>query len=558
MVRRFVVVGVVAPALSVLAAAGPAPAASPAAERTCRGLTATVVGTPGDDVLTGTRGADVVVGLRGDDTLVGLAGDDVLCGGGGADDLAGGHGADRLYGGRDAHEERRRRTVVAGDLLEGGPGDDHLSTGLQQWEGRLWVLRGNIISFRHSARAVTVDLRARTAVGEGSDVVVRGPSLDVVGSAHDDVLQGSRADEVLDGLRGDDTTRGGGGADAVLDYFGDDELDGGAGNDMVISTTGVDTVAGGDGHDFLIAWSHAPTTLLGGAGSDYLSRPITPGETGVIDGGPGENQLELTPQLWFAGDPSAAVDRPAAGTSAVVTAGDKTQTTTFTGMTAFTLWGGPWTFAGSEGDDFVQVVSGRLQAQGLGGDDYLVGAERNDVLDGGDGTDTAWGGEGRNTCLATEAGSCSGYPWDDTTTRARIVTGDHPRQPEAASPHRLVQRWLTGGRSSPRERVVVGPGSAAAGRRTRQRPKRSRSSRYSPYPLVLSCAARSARLSSSMKPSRQATSSGQPILKPCRASSDAHEVAGVEQRVVGAGVEPGGAARHRVDAQPARGRGSGG
>lgn len=229
----------------------------------------------------------------------------------------------------------------------------------------------------------------------------------------------------------------------MIDYHGDDELDGGAGNDMVISTTGVDTVAGGDGHDFLIAWSHITTTLLGGAGSDYLSRPITPGETGVIDGGPGENQLELTPQLWFADAPSATLDA-AAGTS-VVTAGDKTQTTTFTGITAFTLWDGPWTFAGSEGDDFVQVLWGRLQAQGLGGDDYLLGGERNDVLDGGDGTDTAWGGEGHNTCLATEAGSCSGYPWDGTTTRARIVTGDHPQQPDAASPHRLVQRWLSQG-----------------------------------------------------------------------------------------------------------------
>jgi uncharacterized delta-60 repeat protein len=67
--------------------------------RTCGGLAATLVGTPGADLLRGTARADVIVGLGGADTIHGLAGNDVLCGGAGDDTLVGGPGRDRLIGG---------------------------------------------------------------------------------------------------------------------------------------------------------------------------------------------------------------------------------------------------------------------------------------------------------------------------------------------------------------------------------------------------------------------------------------------------------------------------
>lgn len=84
----------------------------------------------------------------------------------------------------------------------------------------------------------------------------------------------------------------------------------------------------------------------------------------------------------------------------------------------------------------MQVLIGRLNAQGLGGADYLIGAERNDVLDGGEGTDAAWGGEGNNPCLTAETGSCTSYPWDTTTTRARVATDRQTRFSDA-SPTRV-------------------------------------------------------------------------------------------------------------------------
>ena len=85
-----------------------------------------IVGTAGADTLRGTPLTDVLVGLGGDDrlyavgadryldgdTLLGGPGDDVLSGAFSRDDLSGGPGDDRLYGGR------------LGDRLVGGPGRD--------------------------------------------------------------------------------------------------------------------------------------------------------------------------------------------------------------------------------------------------------------------------------------------------------------------------------------------------------------------------------------------------------------------------------------------------
>jgi Ca2+-binding RTX toxin-like protein len=91
----------------------PAPPAPPTG--TCRGLTATIVGTAGNDVLTGTPGRDVILGLEGNDALTGLGGNDVICGATGNDTLKGGKGKDTLLGQK------------GNDKLKGGAGNDKLS-----------------------------------------------------------------------------------------------------------------------------------------------------------------------------------------------------------------------------------------------------------------------------------------------------------------------------------------------------------------------------------------------------------------------------------------------
>ena len=80
---------------------------------TCNGLTATIVGTAGDDTLLGTAGDDVIVGLAGNDIIRG-GGDDVICGGDGNDSITGGYLADWIDG------------EAGDDVVSGNDGDDTL------------------------------------------------------------------------------------------------------------------------------------------------------------------------------------------------------------------------------------------------------------------------------------------------------------------------------------------------------------------------------------------------------------------------------------------------
>ena len=69
----------------------------------CRGVTATVVGTPVQDTLIGSSGDDVIVALDGNDVIHSMGGNDLVCAGPGHDTVDAGDGKDRVYGdqGRD-------------------------------------------------------------------------------------------------------------------------------------------------------------------------------------------------------------------------------------------------------------------------------------------------------------------------------------------------------------------------------------------------------------------------------------------------------------------------
>lgn len=109
------------------------PAAPPTP--TCDGLSATIVGTNGDDTINGTAGPDVIVGLAGDDRIRGDRGRDVICGGTGDDTLSGSGEDDRLFGehGADVLDGGEggccvHHTNTGDDYLSGGQGDDRLHT----------------------------------------------------------------------------------------------------------------------------------------------------------------------------------------------------------------------------------------------------------------------------------------------------------------------------------------------------------------------------------------------------------------------------------------------
>jgi Ca2+-binding RTX toxin-like protein len=91
------------------------------AQFSCKGKTATLVGSDAAEILNGTAAADVIVGRGGGDILRGKGGNDLICGGNGKDKLVGGKGRDSLYG--NAGKDK----LIGGpktDVCIGGPGKD--------------------------------------------------------------------------------------------------------------------------------------------------------------------------------------------------------------------------------------------------------------------------------------------------------------------------------------------------------------------------------------------------------------------------------------------------
>ena len=190
----------------------------------------TLVGGPGNDVLTNTTGPPQPCTKdcsTPTSVLAGGPGDDVLHGGGNTDLLSGdGDGPDR----RDATAGR------GNDIIEGGGGADQLS-----YEGRSVPVR--------------VDLSGATAsgsVGErdrivGVEHVIGGDHADVLlGTAHanemwggsgDDELRGLGGPDALDGGPGADVLRGGDGRDKMRSDHPGDVIDAGAGDDRISHTT---------------------------------------------------------------------------------------------------------------------------------------------------------------------------------------------------------------------------------------------------------------------------------------------------------------------------------
>ena len=172
--NRIAKVSIVVAALmaAMLATAAPASAATP----TCNGVTATIVGTNGNDTLIGTAGVDVIVGLDGRDRIYGLDGNDIICGGG---------SRDRIWSGR-GH-----------DIVFGGDGDDRIKA--DQGKDQIW--------------------------GEGGDDKISGQT----GA---DLIVGGRGDDTLSGGFGDDVLQGGKGNDEIWGADGADSIQGGADQDL--------------------------------------------------------------------------------------------------------------------------------------------------------------------------------------------------------------------------------------------------------------------------------------------------------------------------------------
>jgi Ca2+-binding RTX toxin-like protein len=144
----------------------------------CFGQPATIVGTPGDDVLYGSgQTADVIVGLGGNDSIVGfdpstediyegspLMGDR-LCGGPGSDRIGGAMGEDRIQGGAGA--DRIEGSFGYDVILQGGGGNDSVSDCDSEYTGGARTISGGAGDDR-----LCIDVDPARMYGDGGNDVL--------------------------------------------------------------------------------------------------------------------------------------------------------------------------------------------------------------------------------------------------------------------------------------------------------------------------------------------------------------------------------------------------
>lgn len=290
-------------------------------------------------------GNDVVLGGAGDDTLTGGPGDDLLYGGGGDDLLRGGAGKDTLHG------------QAGDDTLIGGGGFD-------------------AASFIAAPRAVTVDLTAGTASGEGNDQLQS--IQEVFGGRYADLILGNGADNWFTGGPGDDTLDGRGGLDTAsyADAPGPVVVNlalgfaSGDGTDQLIA---IENAAGSAFGDHLIG-NHVANRLNGIAGDDTLA-----GGRGddTLLGGPGDDRLN-----GGAGEDSADYSTaPAPVTvdlalgTAVGDGNDRLNTIEGVYGSAFAD-----TLLGDSGANVLSGAAGDDRLDGRAGSDWLAGNAGADVF----------------------------------------------------------------------------------------------------------------------------------------------------------------------------------
>lgn len=419
----------------------------------CDGQTATLLGTPGNDMLVATISNDVVIAGDGHDQVVGRDGDDRVCAGGGNDLVHGNAGADVLQGGNG---DDALNGGTEDDNLDGGAGNDTLRGMLGNDTLAGGPGAGDWVVFLEAPGAVNANLLTGAATGQGTDTLSGIEALQ--GSAFNDTLIGDGQNNALRGEGGTDTLIGNDGDDSLLGGVGDDNatLDGGPGNDYLSGGDGVDKLLGGTGNDFLFGDGGddggATGLLDGGEGNDYLwggggadklvggaDFDFLSGEAGVdeLDGGLGHDHLNGGPDNdsltggtgndWvnyeFATGPVAVDLSASPGTGSGAGVG----TDTLVGVELVVGSAFDDTITGNAAGNILRGGNGNDTLTGNDGDDILVGGPGDDIssLDGGPGNDVLFGGDGTDKLLGgTGNDQLFGGPGDDGGTNGLLDGGD--------------------------------------------------------------------------------------------------------------------------------------
>jgi len=265
-------------------------------------------------------------------------------------------------------------------VLRGGGGSDTLISD-----------NGAAVADFEDAIAVSVDLVAGTATGDGDDTLVG--IQNVFGSLGDDTIVGDDDHPgMLFGEAGDD---------AIIGGSFEDLLAGGPGKDDLRGRDGLDDLHGGPGHDLLLGAAGADD-LFGGRGNDD------------VRGGSGEDAWDA--YLYSVAEPEAS---PTAGVSVNLRRG----------IVSDDGYGGTDAIAAIEnasGTDFADTMvgnAGRDRMFGWGGKDRFVGGAGDDRFDGGAGRDTvSYTAATRSLDLDLAAGTATGMG-DDVLENIEVVFG---------------------------------------------------------------------------------------------------------------------------------------
>ncbi|KUR70840.1 hypothetical protein AQZ52_13515 [Novosphingobium fuchskuhlense] len=311
----------------------------------------------GDDTVIGNADRNLIYGGEGNDTISGGAGDDEIHGGKGSDTIDGGAGNDLLYseaalatkpevitggagndrieaggpgtydGGADDDQVLLVVSVLGGQTVRGGTGNDELTADF------LFHTKGVSVSLADSGTgtllAATASRPAVTYEGIETFTLKGSVAKDVfTGSKGADTLDGRGGNDILSGAGGDDTILGRDGVDTIHGDGGNDVVSGGAGDDQLFGDAGDDGIDGGVGND----------TIRAGSGSD------------VVSGDAGNDTI-------YVDDKDGVKD---------VATGD-------------------------DGDDVLRGGTGKDELNGVAGNDRLYAGSDGGTLYGGDGDDQFWG-----------------------------------------------------------------------------------------------------------------------------------------------------------------------
>ncbi len=359
-----------------------------------------IYGGGGNDTLTGGNFQNLLDGGIGNDVVSGLGGDDWLIGGNGADRIFGGDGNDVLISGVGVFANAATAYSLnqlfggaitvqddsAGDVLDGGSGDDRLFASLGD---RVIGGDGNDqLMLTFGGTAVAIDAKTSIATTEVTSVEV----FTILLSTSDDLFDMTNAGlaslpyATINASEGNDHVVANNSGMTLVGGLGADTLIGGSGADVLLGGRGSNVLIGGGGNDILVG--------------DYLQTldyDGTSGRTGdIIDGGDGNDTVSYSDKYyWTLGDEYRfyRVTDDGVTVDLSVSASQNTGGGSYDTLISIENVVGTRFDDVISGNDEANVLDGGVQGNdriyARGGDDLiianLVGSE---TFDGGEGNDT--------------------------------------------------------------------------------------------------------------------------------------------------------------------------